>query len=84
MPRPLSATRTTLARQEGDLDVVRKAAHRLVAGVVENFPDQVVQAVGTRGADVHARTLADGSSPSRTEMSSALYDPAFRSAIIRT
>src|SRR6185437_190813 len=46
------------AGQERHLDVVREAAHGLVAGVVEDLPDEVVEAVRTRRADVHARALA--------------------------
>ena len=36
------------------------AVHRLVDGVVENLPGEVVQAGGADAADVHARALADG------------------------
>ena len=39
------------------------AVHRLVDGVVEDLPDQVVQAGGADAADVHAGTLADGLEP---------------------
>ena len=42
------------ARQQNDLDVVGKAAHRLVARVIKNLPDKMMQAVGAGGADVHA------------------------------
>ena len=34
--------------------------HRLVDGVVDDLPDQVVQTALAGGADVHARTFADG------------------------
>ena len=34
--------------------------HCLVNGVVQHLPYQVVQAVGARGADIHARALAHG------------------------
>ncbi len=46
------------AGQKHYLDIVGKAAHRLVARVVKNLPHQVVQAVGARGADIHARPAA--------------------------
>ncbi len=36
------------------------AVHRLVDGVVENLPDEVVQAGRPDAADVHARPPADG------------------------
>jgi hypothetical protein len=39
------------------------AVHGLVDGVVENFPNQVVQAGAADAADVHARALADGLQP---------------------
>ena len=44
-------------------DVRGEAVHRLVDGVVENLPDQVVQAGGADAADVHAGPLADGLEP---------------------
>src|SRR5262245_29651399 len=36
------------------------AVHRLVDGVVENFPDEVVKPGRANTADIHARTLANG------------------------
>ena len=48
-----------IAGQERDLDVIGEAAHGLVARVVEDLPDQMMQAVRTGRADVHARALAD-------------------------
>jgi len=38
-----------------DDDLGAEAGHRLVDGVVDDFPDEVVQTSQTRGADVHAR-----------------------------
>ena len=40
-------------------DPVAVAGQRLVDGVVDDLPDQVVQAALTGGADVHAGALAD-------------------------
>ena len=44
--------------EQRDADAVAVSRHRLVDGVVDDFPDQVVQALQTGGADVHARALA--------------------------
>ena len=44
---------------EGDDDLVGITCHRLIDGVVNDLPNQVVQATGTCGADVHSRALAD-------------------------
>ena len=43
-----------------DLDRLGLAGHRLVDRVVDDFPDEVVQAAGVGRADVHARALANG------------------------
>ena len=43
-----------------DLDVVAVAGEGLVDRVVDDLVDEVVQAAGAGGADVHARSLADG------------------------
>jgi hypothetical protein len=45
--------------QQGDHDAVAVAGQRLVDGVVDDLPDQVVETPLAGGADVHARTLAD-------------------------
>ena len=45
--------------QQGDHDPVAVAGQRLVDGVVDDLPDQVVQAALTGRADVHAGALAD-------------------------
>ena len=45
---------------QDDLDVVAEAGEGLVDGVVDDFPEAVHEAAGVRGADVHARALADG------------------------
>src|SRR5690606_10334402 len=45
---------------ERDLDGVAVAGQRLVDRVVDDLPDQVVQAALPGGADVHAGPLADG------------------------
>ena len=44
---------------DGQLDVRRMAGHRLVDRVVDDFPDEVVQAAHVGRADVHARALAN-------------------------
>ena len=49
----------TTVGQEGDHDPVAVAGQRLVDGVVDDLPDQVVEAALTGRADVHARALAD-------------------------
>ena len=46
--------------EQRDADARAVAGHRLVDGVVDDFPDQVMQTLQTGRADVHARALADG------------------------
>ena len=46
-------------RMQRQPDLGGEAVHRLVDGVVEEFPGQVVQTGGSDAADVHAGTLAD-------------------------
>ncbi len=46
-----------------DVDLVAEAGERLVYRVVDDFVDQVVQALGSGRADVHRRTLADSLQP---------------------
>jgi succinyl-CoA synthetase alpha subunit len=46
-----------LVDRDGDLRA--EAAHGLVHGVVDDLLDEVVQAVGTGGPDVHGRALSD-------------------------
>ena len=43
-----------------DRDLGGKAGHRLVDRVVDDLPDEVMQAAGVGRADVHARALAHG------------------------
>ncbi len=45
-------------RQERHLNFVTGAIHRLVARVVKNFHQEVVEAVGAGRADIHPRALA--------------------------
>ncbi len=45
---------------DGDLDFVAVARHGFIDGVVDNFPDEVVEAALTGGAYVHAGAQADG------------------------
>jgi hypothetical protein len=47
-----------LVQCQGDVRGI--AIHRFVDGVVEDLPDQMMEAGGTDTADVHARTLANG------------------------
>src|SRR5262245_23539946 len=42
------------------VDFRRVSSHRLVNGVVDYLPDEVVQTTFSGGADIHARTFADG------------------------
>ena len=49
--------------QQGDVDGVGVAGEGLVDRVVDDLPDQVVQAALAGGADVHAGTLADRLEP---------------------
>ena len=46
-----------------DADVRGVAVHRLVDRVVENFPDEMMQAGGADAADVHAGPFADRLEP---------------------
>jgi hypothetical protein len=48
---------------QDDVDAGGEARHRLVDRVVDDLPDQVVQATLTRGTDVHAGPLADRLEP---------------------
>ena len=48
---------------EGDDDVGGEAVHRLINGVVEHFPDEVMQPGRADAADVHARAFANGLEP---------------------
>ncbi len=59
MPRPLSTTSHAAVGQQRDLDAVAVAGQRLVDRVVDDLPDQVVQAALAGRADVHAGPLAD-------------------------
>ena len=45
--------------QDANLDARGVAGHRLVDGVVDDLPDEVVQAAAVGRADVHARPPAD-------------------------
>ena len=52
-----------VVRVDDDIDVGAVAGERLVDGVVDDFVDEMVQALRARGADVHAGPLADGLEP---------------------
>ena len=45
---------------DGDVDLRAVARQRLVNGVVHDLINQVMEARGGRGTDIHARALADG------------------------
>ena len=45
--------------QQGDVDAGGVARHGLVDGVVDDLPDEVVEAGGTGAADVHPGPLPD-------------------------
>ena len=47
-------------REDGNFDMVAKTGQRLVYGVVDDFPHQVVQAADIGRTDVHCRAYADG------------------------
>ena len=49
--------------EECDLDIVTAVHHRLVARVVEDLPNEVMEAFGTRRPDVHAGALPDRLEP---------------------
>ena len=49
----------TAVGQQRDRDAGAEAGHRLVDGVVDDLPDEVVQTRQTGGADVHSRPFAD-------------------------
>ena len=64
MPRPSSVTVIELPSLcSVDVDVGGEAVHRLVHGVVDDLPDEMVQAGGADAADVHAGPLADRLEP---------------------
>ena len=49
-----------VVRVDRDFNFGGKAGQAFVDPVVDDFPDQMVQALGAGRADVHAGTLADG------------------------
>ena len=59
MPRPLSSTRHAAVGEQGDGDARAEARHRLVDGVVDDLPDEVVETRQTGGTDVHSRPFSD-------------------------
>jgi hypothetical protein len=48
---------------ECDVDAGRLVGHRLVDAVVDDLPDELVEATGIGRADIHARALADRLQP---------------------
>ena len=63
MPRPLSLDPDAAVLLQRHRDAGAVAGQRLVDGVVDDLPDQVVQAALAGGADVHAGALADRLEP---------------------
>ena len=64
MPRPSSVIVIELPSScSVTLMFERVAVHRLVNGVVEDFPDEMMKAGGADAADVHAGTLANRLEP---------------------
>ena len=57
--------------EQPHVDLGGEAGHRLVDGVVDDLPHQVVQAALAGGADVHAGTFANGLEPLEILMESA-------------
>ena len=51
--------RTLMVGIEHDFDARRMSVDRLIDGVVDDLPEQVVIAVGVGTADVHRRALSD-------------------------
>lgn len=49
--------------QHRHLDGGGVTSHRLINGVVDNFPDQVVQAALSGGPDIHTGALPDSFEP---------------------
>ncbi len=49
---------TFFAGQKSNLDIVGKATHGLVAGVVEDLGNEMMKAIRTSGTNVHSRALS--------------------------
>ncbi len=58
-PAPVVDDPDASVGEKRDLDGVAAPCHRLVDGVVDDLPHEVVQPSQAGGADVHAGTLAD-------------------------
>src|SRR3989338_1987627 len=69
----------TVPRQKCYFDVVRESAHRFIARVVKDFPDEVLKAGGPRRPNVHARASAHRVPPfkNRNVFSSVRRTPGF-------
>ncbi len=61
--RAVIADLHTTVFQEADIDLGREAGHGLVDRVVDDLPDQMVQASLTGRADIHTRSFADRLEP---------------------
>jgi hypothetical protein len=57
-PAPVVLDAAAAVGEHRDDDAVGEAGHRLVDGVVDDFPDEMVEAGQPGGADVHARAFA--------------------------
>ena len=60
MPRAVVFDPTATVGLEHDVDPFAVARHRLVDGVVDDLPDEVVQPGQAGRTDVHPRPFADG------------------------
>ena len=47
-----------IVRQKRHLYFIASRSHRFVASIVKNFPNEVMEAVGTGCSDIHSRSLA--------------------------
>ncbi len=55
---PIVVDTTTAVGQQCHHDAIAEAGHGLVDGVVDHFPDEVMETLQTGGTDVHTRALA--------------------------
>ncbi len=58
MPRPLSDDGDAVVVMNRDVDLVAIAGHGFVDRIVDDFPDEMVQAKFAGGSDVHRGTFA--------------------------
>src|SRR2546426_4520250 len=68
-PRSTLFPYTTLFRSDRDLDRLAEPGHVLVNAVVHHFVDEVVEALGAGGPDVHGGALAEDRKSTRLNSS---------------